>query len=92
MKDDDQTRTRKSPIPRRFPGDSRFGRRETGRESPIPDSAGIGNREIPRFPIRPGPGLGIAVPGPPGMGVPRAARRGFPGLPTRGHTRLDTCG
>ena len=41
------------PFP---PGpDSRFGR-ETGREFPIPDSAGIGNREIPRFPTRPGNG------------------------------------
>jgi hypothetical protein len=39
---------------------------ETGRESPIPDSAGIGNRETPRFPIRPGPGIR----------VPAAAGRG----------------
>ena len=45
--------------------------------------SGIGNREleIPRFPIRP-PGPGIAVPGL-GIGVPRAARRGFPGLVPR---------
>ena len=44
-------------IPNSRSPDSRFGR-ETGRESPIPDSAGTGNRaQIPRFPIRPGPGL-----------------------------------
>jgi hypothetical protein len=49
----------------------RFGR-ETGGESPIPDFAGIGNREIPRFPIRPGPG--IAVPG------PGSGSRGPPGI------------
>ena len=76
MEDDDQPETvRKSPIP--VPPIPDLAAGETGRESPIPDSAGIGNREIPRFPIRPGPG--IAVPGP-GIGVPRAARRGFPGL------------
>ena len=44
-KDDDQTRTQKSPTPRRFP-DPHFGR-EAGRESPIPDSAGIGKQGIP---------------------------------------------
>jgi hypothetical protein len=73
MEDDDQTRKSPTPVPT-IP--RRFGR-ETGRESPIPDSAG--NREVPRFPIRPGPG--IAVPGP-GIAVPPpgAARRGFPGL------------
>jgi hypothetical protein len=42
---------------------------------PIPDSdlswPGIGNRETGRFAIRPGPGIG----------VPGAVRRGFPGLP-----------
>ena len=39
-------------IPNSRSPDSRFGRgRETGREPPIPESAGIGNREIPRFPI-----------------------------------------
>ena len=42
-------------IPNSRSPDSRFGR-ESGRESPIPDSAGIGNREIPRFPIWPGIG------------------------------------
>jgi hypothetical protein len=42
-------------IPNSRSPDSRFGR-ETGRELPIPDRPGIGNREIPRFPIRPGHG------------------------------------
>ena len=42
-------------IPNSRSPDSRFGR-ESGRESPIPDSAEIGNREIPRFPIWPGIG------------------------------------
>jgi hypothetical protein len=82
MEDDDQPETQKSraaiqvpvaPIP-----DFKVGP-ETGRESPIPDSAGIGNREMPRFPIRPGPGIAVPGPGPPGGGnrwgrVPRAAR------------------
>ena len=77
MEDDDQTR--KSPIPA-TPIPDLAGKRGG---SPIPDSAVllvlvIGNRQIPRFPIRPGPGT--AVPGP-GIGVLRAARRGFPGLP-----------
>jgi hypothetical protein len=48
MEDDDQTR--KSPIP--VPPIPDLAGREL--ESPIPDSAGIRNREIPRFPIRPG--------------------------------------
>ncbi len=55
-------RSRPSPgpdpeIPDSRSPDSRFGR-ETGREFPVPDSAGNGNREIPgpRFPIRPGNG------------------------------------
>ncbi len=74
MEDDDQTR--KPPIP--APPIPDLAERR-GRESPISDSesAGIGNREIPRFPIRPGPGIAVPVPG---IGVPRAARRGFPGL------------
>jgi hypothetical protein len=42
-------------IPNSRSPDSRFGR-ESGREFPVPDSAGNGNREIPRFPIRPGNG------------------------------------
>jgi len=46
-----QTRREAPNAPGRSP-DSRFGR-ETGRESPIRDSAGSGNREIPRFPFRP---------------------------------------
>ena len=45
--------TRKSPIPVP-PIPDLAGNR--GRESPIPDSAEIGNREIPRFPIWPGIG------------------------------------
>jgi hypothetical protein len=45
--------TRKSPIPVP-PIPDLAGNR--GRESPIPDSAEIGNREIPRFPIWPGNG------------------------------------
>ncbi len=58
MEDEDQTRRSSNS---RSPH-SRFGR-ETRRESPIPDpeSAGIGNLEIPRFPIRP-PGTGIRGP------------------------------
>ncbi len=62
--DDDQTPAEWTPnlLNSRSP-DSRF---QVGRERPgegIPDSrsAGIGNREVPRFPIRPGPG--IAGPG-----------------------------
>ena len=57
-------------IPRRFPG---FGPQLLGgisRFPPIPDWPGIGNRKTGRFPIRLGPGIG----------VPGAARRGFPGL------------
>ncbi len=57
MEDDDQTRRK---VPNSRSPDSRLGfGRETGRETPIPDSAGIGNREIPRFPIRPGPGIAV---------------------------------
>ncbi len=44
-------------IPDSRSPDSRFGK-ETEREFPIPDSAGNGNREFPRFPIRPGNGCG----------------------------------
>ncbi len=61
--------TREVPNSRHGSPDSRFDR-ETGRKPLIPDSAGIGNRETPRFRIRPGPV--IAVPGP-GIGVPRHA-------------------
>jgi hypothetical protein len=43
--------TRKSPIPVP-PIPDLAGNRPGGRESPIPDSAEIGNREIPRFPIK----------------------------------------
>ena len=42
-------------IPNSRSPDSRFGQ-ETGREFPIPDRPGIGNRETGRFPIRPGNG------------------------------------
>jgi hypothetical protein len=59
MEDDDQTRPEvpnsRSPDFPRFPTG-----RETRRESPNPDSAGTGNRDqIPRFPIRPGPGIAV---------------------------------
>ncbi len=65
MEDDDQTR--KSPIPATPIPD--FAGKRGG--SPIPDSAVllvlvIGNRQIPRFPIRPGPGTAVPVPGNPG--------------------------
>ncbi len=45
-------------IPDSRSPDSRFGRESPrgGNSSPIPDSAGTGNREIPRFPIWPGIG------------------------------------
>jgi hypothetical protein len=75
------SQTRKSPIPvppipdlagnREFPPGIGDSRRESGiGESPIPDSA-----RSPCFTIRPGPGIG----------VPMAAGRGFPGL----HHSLD---
>ncbi len=49
------TFNRDPEIPNSPPPDSRIGR-ETGRELPIPDSAGNGNREIPRFPDSAGNG------------------------------------
>ncbi len=53
-------------IPNSRSPDSRFGR-ESGRESPIPDSAEIGNREIPRFPAI-WPGIGNRGPDWPQIG------------------------
>jgi hypothetical protein len=83
MEDDDQTR--KSPIrpdpevPNSRSPHSRFGR-ETGRESPIPDSAEIRNREIPpAFPDSAGTRTGNRGPGTKNRGPAGGTAGDFPG-------------